>query len=138
MASLELIHYVPRRVNVLDKTVHFIDAKRKAIDRFPQIIWENHSAWAEANIWALEQATSSRRDLKTVHSVMSHLLAYAKWLESGEINWWDFPERESERCLTRFRGALVEARNSGEISPAQPPNGWQQLFDFISGFIPEG
>ena len=118
MASLELISYVPRRVEVFDKTVHWEVTSRKPINRLPQIVWKNHTTWAEANLWALEQATTSRRDLKTVQSNMSHLLAYSKWLEAEDIDWWHFPERDSERCLTRFRGALVEARNSGIISPS--------------------
>ena len=49
---------------------------------------------------------------------MSHLLAYAKWLESESIDWWHFPERENERCLIRFRGALIQARNLGELAPS--------------------
>ncbi|MDF7225046.1 hypothetical protein [Proteus mirabilis] len=49
---------------------------------------------------------------------MSHLLAYAKWLEAESIQWWNFPERESESCLVRFRGALVAARNNGELAPS--------------------
>lgn len=97
MASLELIHYQPRRAEI-------------------KIVWEDNSTWAEANLWALDQATSSKRDLKTVRSNMSHLLAYAKWLEAESMTWWHFPERESERCLIRFRGALVAARNNGELT----------------------
>ena len=49
---------------------------------------------------------------------MSHLLAYAKWLGAESIDWWHFPDRESERCLNRFRGALIQARNLGELAPS--------------------
>ena len=83
----------------------------------PQIFWEDGSTWGEANLWALTQATS-QKDLKTVSRSMSHLAAYAKWLEVEGIDWWHFPARESERCLNLFRGALVDARNTGELAPS--------------------
>lgn len=118
MASLEFILYQPQRSEINDGLLQWKDVKRKPIKNLPQIVWEDNSTWAEANLWALEQATSSKRDLKTVRSNMSHLLAYAKWLEAESITWWHFPERESERCLIRFRGALVAARNNGELAPS--------------------
>lgn len=118
MASLERINYQKHRVEVSEDSLKWTKAKRKPIDRLPQIFWEDNSPWSEANLWALDQASSSKRDLKTVQSNMSHLLAYAKWLESESIDWWYFPERESERCLVRFRGALVYARNNGELAPS--------------------
>jgi len=118
MASLELIHYQPRRAEVNDGSLQWKDLKRKPINNLPQIAWEDNSTWAEANLWALDQATSSKRDLKTVRSNMAHLLGYSKWLEAESITWWYFPERESERCLIRFRGALVAARNNGELAPS--------------------
>jgi integrase len=118
VASLEFIYYQPRRIEMNGDSVQWVELKRKPIKNFPQIVWEDNSTWAEANLWALDQATSSKRDLKTVRSNMSHLLAYAKWLEAESITWRHFPERESERCLIRFRGALVEARNSGDLAPS--------------------
>lgn len=118
MASLELIYYQPRRAEVNDYAVHWTELTRKPIQNLPQIVWEDNTTWAEANLWALDQATSSKRDLKTVRSNLSHLLAYAKWLEAESIDWWHFPERESERCLVRFRGALVAARNNGDLAPS--------------------
>lgn len=118
MASLELIHYQPRRAEINDGSLQWKDLKRKSIKNLPQIVWEDNSTWAEANLWALDQATSSKRDLKTVRSNMAHLLGYSKWLEAESITWWYFPESESERCLVRFRGALVAARNNGELAPS--------------------
>lgn len=118
MASLEFINYQPRSVQVKDGSVYWCKLKREKIDSLPQILWEDNSTWAEVNLWALEQATSNKRSIKTVRSNMSHLLAYAKWLESESIDWWHFPERESERCLIRFRGALIQARSSGELAPS--------------------
>lgn len=118
MASLEQINYQPHRAEISDGSLQWAPLKRKPIKNLPQIVWEDNSTWAEANLWVLDQATSSKRDLKTVRSNMSHLLAYAKWLEAESIQWWHFPERESERCLVRFRGALVAARNNGELAPS--------------------
>lgn len=107
VASLEHIYYRPQNARINEDVLDWEYINRKPIPRLPQIVWGDNTTWAEANIWSLEQATSSKKDLKTVHSNMSHLLAYAKWLESESITWWHFPERESERCLVRFRGALV-------------------------------
>ncbi|KAB0651114.1 site-specific integrase [Acinetobacter bohemicus] len=118
MASLEFINYQPRSIQVKNNSISWKELKTKRIDRLPQIVWADNSTWAEANLWALEQATSSKCNIKTVRSNMSHLLAYAKWLESESIDWWHFPERESERCLVRFRGALIQARNLGELAPS--------------------
>lgn len=118
MASLEQINYQPQRAEVSDGSVSWNQLNRKPINNLPQVVWEDNTTWAEANLWALEQATSSKRDLKTVRSNMSHLFAYAKWLEAESISWWHFPERESERCLVRFRGALVSARNNGDLAPS--------------------
>lgn len=118
MATLEFIYYQHERVEVKNGLIVWNKLKRNSIKNLPQIVWDNHLPWSEANLWALEQATSSKRDIKTVLSNMSHIYAYAKWLESESIAWWHFPERESERCLTRFRGALVNARDRGELAPS--------------------
>nr|WP_298893885.1 site-specific integrase [uncultured Acinetobacter sp.] len=118
MATLQLINYHPFRVNTQSDQVHWTKSNHQNIEGLPQIIWQDNTTWSEANLWALEQATSFRSSIKTVRSNMSHLLAYAKWLESESIDWWHFPDRESERCLNRFRGALIQARNSGELAPS--------------------
>lgn len=118
MATLQLIDYHPFQINIQNDQVHWTKSNHQNIDGLPQIIWQDNSTWSEANLWALEQATSFRSSIKTVRSNMSHLLAYAKWLEAESIDWWHFPDRERERCLNRFRGALIQARNSGELAPS--------------------
>ena len=118
MATLQLINYHPFRVNIQSNKVHWAKSNHQIIKGLPQIIWQDNTTWSEANLWALEQATSFRSSIKTVRSNMSHLLAYAKWIESESMDWWHFPDRESERCLNRFRGALIQARNSGELAPS--------------------
>jgi integrase len=119
MATLELIKYFPSDAKATEAALHMVSTERvPPVQHLPQIVWKNGDTWGEANIWALEQAKSCRRDPKTVLSAMSHLLAYAKWLESEEISWAYFPARESERCLTRYRGVVVYARNSGTLAPS--------------------
>jgi len=118
VATLQLINYHPFQINIQNDQVHWTKSNHQNIDGLPQIIWQDNSTWSEANLWALEQATSFRSSIKTVRSNMSHLLAYAKWLEAESIDWWHFPDRERERCLNRFRGALIQARNSGELAPS--------------------
>lgn len=51
-------------------------------------------------------------------SAMTHLNAYAKWLEDEGVRWWDFPSRESDRCLVRFRGALMNNVEEGCLAPS--------------------
>ena len=65
MASLEFINYEPRSAKVSENKLSWIKLKRKKIERLPQIIWEDNFTWAEVNLWALDQAVSSKRDLKT-------------------------------------------------------------------------
>jgi len=114
VARLEYIRLPAQRIEVENDQVRWVATQGRVVERLPQIIWSNHSAWGEANLWALEQA--SFKHIKTVHSSMTHLLGYAKWLEAESIDWWHFPARISERCLPRFRGALIRARNDGEMA----------------------
>jgi integrase len=81
----------------------------------PAIFFADGSAWSEANLWALHRA--SINDARTVQRNLDHLCAYAKWLEAEGLTWWHFPMRERDRCLVRFRGALIAARDRGELAP---------------------
>ncbi|PYD30132.1 integrase [Pseudomonas syringae pv. pisi] len=118
MATLEKIRYTPYRIEISGNTVNRTATTTKSkIDVLPQIVWSDSTPWREVNLWALDQA-SKGKDIKTITSGMSHLHAYAKWLESQDVKWWDFPARESDRCLVRYRGDLVSARNSGELAPS--------------------
>ncbi|MGT3289623.1 site-specific integrase [Yersinia enterocolitica] len=66
----------------------------------------------------MERATTGEASLKTVASNMNGLLNYAKFLESRELHWFEFPARKAERCLVLYRGALIKMRNAGQISPS--------------------
>lgn len=118
MASLEKISYPPVKIEVVDGTLsRTSDTGKEFVEDLPQIVWADQTPWREANLWAFEQRRKGI-DPKTTLSSLTHLHAYAKWLEREEISWWHFPARESERCLTRFRGELISARNSGEVAPS--------------------
>lgn len=118
MASLETVNYVSRHPEVDTDRIKWVLSTSDSALALPQICWKDGSTWGEANLWALTQSTSQKKDLKTVTRSMAHLTAYAKWLEAEAIDWWHFPAKESERCLSLFRGALVLARDNGKLAPS--------------------
>lgn len=119
MARLESVLFTPHRSVLKDGQVLWsLVNNSKIINGLPQIFWSNGLPWREANLWFLEGACSQHVDLKTIQSKAISLLAYAKWLEKTETDWWDFPPRKENRCLVRYRGALVSARNSSELAPS--------------------
>lgn len=118
MATLERIRYTPSQIKLLDGELHRTPASAKnIIESLPQIVWADQTPWREANLWAFEQASKST-DSKTTLSSITHLHAYAKWLERQNVQWWHFPAREADRCLVRFRGDLIAARDCGELAPS--------------------
>ena len=84
----------------------------------PQIFWSNGMPWREANLWFHTRATTRDITARTVHTEAASILAYAKWLDSTGSKWWDFPTRKSDRCLVRFRGALIDLRDEGVLAPS--------------------
>lgn len=119
MARLEFIRYVPHRSVILDGCIEWgLVQKGNVIDGLPQIVWSNSMPWREANLWACERATSKDVSLKTVESNARALHAYANWLEETNTDWWDFPPRKADRCLVRYRGELIKARDAGDIAPS--------------------
>lgn len=93
-------------------------ARGPAINALPQIFWGNGAPWREANLWAHERSTTRGVSPRTVAAEAGSLLAYAKWLEQTGTDWSDFPARKADRCLVRYRGALIEARDTGELAPS--------------------
>jgi integrase len=119
MASLEYIRYVPHRAQILDASVEWIKVGYgKLIDGLPQIFWNDLTPWREANMWALERATSRDVTIRTVQTNCTALHAYANWLEASHTKWWEFPTRRADRCLIKYRGVLIDARKKGEIAPS--------------------
>ena len=49
---------------------------------------------------------------------MKHLKEYACWLEDHNIDWRHFPKRKSDRCLFRYRGYLIEQRDTNKVKPS--------------------
>lgn len=119
MATLEYIDYWPHRAErQLDNTIDWVtDRHHTRIKRLPQLVWSDGKTWSEANIWALDMA-QSQASIKTVIANMQGLLTYARWLEAEGVDWTHFPRRESERALYRYRGALTEARDRGQLAPS--------------------
>ncbi|HCF9437849.1 tyrosine-type recombinase/integrase [Pseudomonas aeruginosa] len=117
MARLESILYTPHRVVVTDDGANWeCVAKGNCIGNLPQIFWSNSSPWREANLWAMERATSGETNIQTVQANMRALYTYANWLEDTSTGWWEFPDRKKDRCLVRYRGYLVAARDTGELA----------------------
>lgn len=122
MATLELISYSPERPHLQGGEICWqSDKYSPPIENLPVIAWKNGEFWSEANSWALELARS-KNNIKTVISNMQGLLTYAKWLEIEGVNWWHFPQRSYDRCLNRYRGALIGARDRGELAPSTISN----------------
>jgi len=119
MARLEHICYVPHRSTIVDGNVEWNAIQNgNVIEGLPQIIWSNSTPWREVNLWAYERAASKDVSLKTVESNARALHSYANWLEKTSTDWWDFPPRKADRCLVKYRGALIRARDEGAIAPS--------------------
>ncbi|MGN6259925.1 MAG: hypothetical protein ACTHNO_04260 [Ralstonia sp.] len=119
MARLESVAFEPQHARVHGRRLIWTPAT--ASDRFeslPQIFWTDGQPWLEANLWLYERATNGVTTLRTVQTNATALVHYAKWLEATHIKWTDFPQRRAHRCLVRFRGALVKARDSGQLAPS--------------------
>lgn len=119
MARLESVNFIPHRSTVIEGRVHWTAVVHsRAIKGLPQLFWANGSPWREANLWFMDRASTRDVDLKTVQAKATCLHAYANWLEASGSMWWDFPARKENRCLVRYRGALVEARDNSELAPS--------------------
>ena len=119
MATLERIHFVPHYLVRRENAVAYSpSSSRPSIEGLPQIFWADYAPWREANLWAVERATTGDASLKTVASNMNGLLNYAKFLESRDLQWFEFPARKAARCLVLYRGALIKMRDAGQISPS--------------------
>ncbi|ASU41457.1 integrase [Herbaspirillum sp. meg3] len=118
MATLERITHIPQNVSVADGSVAYLKSKQPTIQHLPQIFWSNAFPWREANLWAMERATSKDVLLRTVSSNMKCLLHYANFLEMAELEWFTFPLRKADRCLIQYRGFLIRERDAGKLMPS--------------------
>lgn len=121
MAVLEKINYQPmifeHESNYTEYGV-MQNPKRKLAGSFPQIFFSDGEPWREANRYAFYRYYDLQKDIKTIHSEMSHLARYADWLEFENLNWLHFPKKKAERCLFRFRGYLIEQRDGKLLAPS--------------------
>lgn len=119
MARQEYINYVPAYASVSTESVAWETLKhQRPIESLPQLFWADGSPWREANLWLMLQGTTVQKDIQTLKSKSSAIHGYMKWLETTGTDWRDFPARESERCLVKFRGYLVRARKAGDLAPS--------------------
>lgn len=119
MARLEHIRHARHRCEVInDEVVYTPIRNARCIEQLPQIFWANHTPWQEANLWAHERATSGDVDIATVLTNMRGLAHYANFLESRELQWFEFPTTKADRCLVQYRGFLKEAIKNGYLSPS--------------------
>jgi integrase len=139
MARLEHIHYVPHRAELYGDLLRWSKiGNGRTIDALPQIIWKDSTPWREANIWALERAINKDVSIKTVEANCTALHAYANWLEVTETDWREFPTKKSDRCLVKFRGALIDRRNKGEIAPSTASQRMASIIQFYRWLYEKG
>ncbi|WP_228892404.1 site-specific integrase [Pseudoduganella aquatica] len=131
MAKLEHIRFVPHRCEVVDgKVVYAPACNARVISTLPQIFWADCKPWREANLWAVERANRKGTALETVESNLRALTDYATFLESRDLQWFTFPSRKDERCLVLYRGALIEARDAGKLSPSTVSQRMRHVIQF--------
>ncbi|WP_259537294.1 site-specific integrase [Pseudomonas sp. HD6515] len=119
MARQEYIDFVPASASIENGSLVWKTLQhQRPIESLPQLFWADGSPWREANLWLMLQGTSAQKDIQTLKSKSSAIHGYMKWLEVTGTDWRDFPARESERCLVKFRGHLVRARKSGDLAPS--------------------
>lgn len=119
MASLEYISYIPHQPEIACGAVRWVaTSTMRPLDRLPQVFWMDGSPWREVNLWALEMGRNHEVKISTVHSLLEHLHKFANWLEEEGVDWRHFPQLKSERVLVRYRGALVDDRDRGALSPS--------------------
>jgi integrase len=129
MARIVGITYTPHRPNVAKSEVLWVRSVHgRRHDQLPQLFWNKGRPWREANLWLLERATDV--DMRTVQTNASALLGYANWLESTQTDWKEFPARKSERCLVRYRGALIEARRESKLASSTVSQRMRQVIAF--------
>lgn len=117
MALLETVQFTPRRCVVESDKVQWVLAGAPLAEGLPQIFWSAGDPWREANLWLMERSQSRNVSMKTVVADATCIQRYASWLEQTGIDWWHFPQSKKDRCLVRYRGSLVSARDDGALAP---------------------
>ena len=119
MARLVHIKFEPHIVEVInDIPTYTPSTSVRTIPDLPQIFFSDGQPWQEANLWAMERATTRDVSIRTVQANMVALHHYCNWLEHENVDWLEFPIRKKDRCIVRYRGALVDARENGALAPS--------------------
>ncbi|CAN7336536.1 site-specific integrase [Polaromonas sp. LjRoot131] len=139
MATLEHILHTSHRCEVINGEVAYISSHNaQNIEKLPQIFWENHFPWQEANLWAHDRATSGDVTIETVQVNMRGLAHYAAFLESRELQWFEFPSTKADRCLVRYRGFLKKERDRGGLAPSTVSSRMRYVIAFYRWVQAEG
>jgi len=139
MARIETVRYCSHRAEIGDEKIEWLPRSiGQSIDALPLIFWSNGMPWREVNLWFIEQASTQSIDIKTVQSKASALLTYAKWLEATNVSWTHFPELKYERCLERYRGALVLMRQESALAPSTTSHKIRVVVQFYKWIILKG
>lgn len=117
MAWLETIHLTRFRLDVANDKVSRQSIEGFNEPYFPQLCWNSGHPWREANQWLLARL-EEHKNIATVSSDARGLHAYAQWLEETGTDWLEFPLRQRDRCLVRYRGALMESMRSSQLRPS--------------------
>ncbi|MEO9656259.1 tyrosine-type recombinase/integrase [Marinomonas sp.] len=143
MARLELINVQSMKpvLSRNNRKIIWQETNDYQLSRVPQIFFSDGEPWSSANRYAIDQLNSGlKKNYKTVSSFMSHLKAYASWLELEGVDWRYFPKKKKDRCLVRYRGFLVRQRDQGEIAPSTATARMSSIVRFyhwakLNGFI---
>lgn len=144
MAMLERVCITPMAIvaDRISRGVSWVPVMHlKPTPKVPHIFFGDGEPWLAANAYALNKLESVAGDnIKTVISNMSHLKAYASWLEDNEVDWRHFPTNKKDRCLFQYRGFLIRQREAGLVSPSTASSRmaaiihfyrWAQLFGWV-------
>ena len=138
MARIESVEYSLSHATVCSTGVAWsASGGTNSLSGVPMVFWQDGTPWREANVWLCQQAFSDTYDIKTVQSKASALLTYTRWLEKNNVSWCSFPERKDERCLNRFRGALVLMRNEGQLAPSTTSSKLRVVIQFYKWMMAE-
>ncbi len=138
MAKIEPIRYRPSRPETVSGNVEWVERQGVHACLLPMIFWEEGKPWREANLWFKEQVTDESCDLKTVNCKAYALLTYATWLETNNVSWLHFPESKDERCLNRYRGALIKYRSTNKLAPSTTTNKMRVVIQFYRWLLEKG
>lgn len=142
MAMLERVSITPMMLDGVDQLNGIKWVPRgggRTISNVPHIFFGDGEPWLAANAYALRKLERVvGGDIKTVTSNMSHLKAYACWLESEGVDWRHFPAKKKERCLFRYRGFLVAQRNAGLVSPSTATSRMASIIHFYRWALVHG